>query len=177
MTSTCTSPTWQEATPFDFAGRTWRSSEHLYLCGEFSNNTEEHIAAQEDIAARPSGYAAKRFGKGKHAKHLRKDFESFRIQWMLFVVWTKCKGNATFSQLLRSLPDEAVLVENTDIEKVRTRTVWGAVTNGEGLLAGENNLGKILMICRHALAEGTEPRIDYELLRSSNIHLFGKRII
>lgn len=66
--------------PFEFAGRTWRSSEHLYLCGEFSNNTEIHLEAQTDIAGRCSGYAAKRFGKGKRRKEVREDFETFRIQ-------------------------------------------------------------------------------------------------
>lgn len=168
--------------PFDFAGRTWRTSEHLYLCGEFSHSTEQHVAAQEDIANRPSGYAAKRFGKSKHAKHLRKDFEDFRIQWMFFVVWTKCKGsvgdqhNGSFSRLLQQLPDDAILVEKTDIEKVRTRTVWGAITTDDGILAGQNNLGKILMICRKALIEGTEPHIDYDLLRSKDIYLFGKKL-
>lgn len=162
--------------PFEFAGRTWRSSEHLYLCGEFSHNIEEHLIAQEDIAGRPSGYAAKRFGKNKHKKHLRQDFEEFRIQWMLFVVWTKCKGNALFSRLLQSLPDDSILVEWTDIERDRTRTVWGAITHEPGILIGENNLGKILMICRCALIDGTEPRIDYDLLRSKEIYLFGERL-
>lgn len=162
--------------PFEFAGYIWRSSEHLYLCGEFSHNTAAHITAQEDIAGHPSGYAAKRFGKSKHAKHLRQDFEEFRVPWMFFVVWTKCKGNATFSRLLQTLPDDAIIVEKTDIETVRTRTIWGAITDERGQLVGENNLGKILMICRRALVEGSEPHIDYDLLHSSHIYLFGHRL-
>lgn len=93
---------------------------------------------------------------------------------MLFVVWTKCKGNATFSRLLQTVPDDVILVEKTDIERDRTRTVWGAITNEDGKLVGENNLGKILLICRRALIEGTEPHIDYDLLRSKDIYLFGK---
>ena len=37
-------------------------------------------------------------------------------------------------------------------------------------------MGKILMICRKCLADGTEPDIDYELLRNKNIHLLGKKV-
>lgn len=39
---------------------------------------------------------------------------------------------------------------------------------------GQNNMGKILMICRDCLVVGKEPPIDYDLLRQSNIYLFGK---
>jgi hypothetical protein len=48
--------------------------------------------------------------------------------------------------------------------------------NSVGEWRGQNNIGKILMICRDCLAQGTEPEIDYELLDSSNIYILGKRI-
>lgn len=48
--------------------------------------------------------------------------------------------------------------------------------NDIGVFVGENNLGKILMICRECLVQGTEPPIDYALLDSKNIHLLGKRL-
>lgn len=32
--------------PFEYAGRVWRDSERLYLCGEFSLNTEKHRQIQ-----------------------------------------------------------------------------------------------------------------------------------
>lgn len=41
---------------------------------------------------------------------------------------------------------------------------------------GQNNIGKILMVCRDCIAEGTEPTIDYELLRNANIHLLGQKL-
>jgi hypothetical protein len=40
----------------------------------------------------------------------------------------------------------------------------------------ENNIGKILMICRDCIAKGTEPLIDYELLRRANIHILGRKL-
>ena len=35
--------------PFSFGGVTWRDSETLYLCGEFSDSSEKHLLVQEDI--------------------------------------------------------------------------------------------------------------------------------
>ena len=45
-----------------------------------------------------------------------------------------------------------------------------------GIYKGCNVMGKILMICRKCLIEGTEPDFDYELLRSKNIYLLGKLV-
>ena len=39
---------------------------------------------------------------------------------------------------------------------------------------GQNNIGKILMLCRDCLRNATEPDIDYNLLNRSNIYLQGK---
>lgn len=43
-----------------------------------------------------------------------------------------------------------------------------------GVFAGQNAMGKILMICRNALHLDTSPRIDYALLRRAGIHLAGE---
>lgn len=43
-----------------------------------------------------------------------------------------------------------------------------------GIFKGKNLMGKILMICRQAIKEGTEPTIDYALLRRKNIYICGK---
>ena len=48
--------------------------------------------------------------------------------------------------------------------------------NNIGEWRGQNNYGKILMICRDCLIQGIEPQIDYDLLRQSNIYLFGKKL-
>ena len=76
--------------PFEFDGHAWKDSERLYLCGEFSNDTEEHLNVQHVLLGATSGYAAKRFGKARFLRLIRPDFKSFRLQWMLFVVWQKC---------------------------------------------------------------------------------------
>lgn len=57
--------------PFEVDGVKWRSSEELYLAGEFSNDTAVHLNIQEELRAAKSPYAAKRFVKGKHRKEVR----------------------------------------------------------------------------------------------------------
>ena len=49
---------------------------------------------------------------------------------------------------------------------------WAAV----GQFAGQNLMGKILMACREALENGSDPGIDYALLSSKRIHILGKEL-
>lgn len=199
--------------PFEVNGVLWRSSEELYLCGEFSNGTPAHLAIQEELRAALSPYAAKRFVKGKHHREVRKDFPEFRTQWMLWVVWQKCLGNKDFREKLLSLPDNVILVEETTTDTGGSGRIWGCsnrdlvnsrkkleqelreknshlkkkdlklLLNIElnkirnvGIFKGQNNIGKILMICRRCLQSCTEPPIAYSLLASRNIFILGEQI-
>ena len=168
---------------------------------------------QHVLLGATSGYAAKRFGKARFLRLVRPDFKSFRLQWMLFVVWQKCKGNADFRRLLTSIPEGAILVENTTTDTGGSAEIWGCKNpalhrarlalenelterhqdmkhkelellinletnkvNSIGQWKGQNNIGKILMICRDCLTHGTEPEIDYHLLNSAEIHILGNKI-
>uniref|UniRef100_UPI004024ED29 NADAR family protein n=1 Tax=Prevotella sp. TaxID=59823 RepID=UPI004024ED29 len=162
--------------PFSFGGVTWRDSETLYLCGEFSDSSEKHLLVQEDMQRQTSGFAAKRFIKKRNSNLIRQDFADFRIQWMLYVIWQKCKGNADFANLLLKLPHDAIIIE---ISKAALKRIVNSETckvNGIGTFVGQNNLGKILMICRDCLIQGVEPPIDYALLNRSNIYILGRRL-
>ncbi len=199
--------------PFEVEGMKWRSSEELYLSGEFSNDTTGHLFIQEELRKAKSPYAAKRFVKGKYRKQVREDFTEFRTQWMLWCVWQKCKGNVDFRRKLLSIPDNVILVEETTTDTGGTGRVWGcsnrelvevrkqaamsltekhtnltkknlaflinvetnAIRN-KGLFFGQNNIGKILMICRDCIKRGITPEININLLRSKNIHILGKRL-
>jgi len=199
------------AYPFEFGGYQWKDSERLYLCGEFSEDTVRHNEIQQQLVKSVSGYAAKRFVKSPNKRFVRADFTSFRLQWMLYVVWQKCKGNADFRKLLMQVPNDVVLVENTTTDKGGSAEIWGCrnaelvdyrsslateitranptmkkkdlkrlinvetnKVNSIGEWRGQNNIGKILMICRDCIIKGTEPVIDYDLLRNAHIHIFGK---
>ena len=199
------------AYPFEYGGYQWKDSERLYLCGEFSTSSEQDYSIQQRLVNSVSGFAAKRFVKSPNKRFVRSDFASFRLQWMLFVVWQKCKGNANFRKLLLQIPDGVTLVENTTTDKGGTAEVWGCrnaelvdyrnslaaeITkayptikkkdlkllinietnkiNSIGEWRGQNNIGKIFLICWGCIKEGKQPVIDYDLLRNAQIHIFGK---
>ena len=197
--------------PFECGGYQWRDSERLYLCGEFSTGTEQDCRIQQKLVEAKSGYAAKRFVKTPNKRFARADFGEFRLQWMLYVVWQKCQGNADFRKLLMQVPDDVILVENTTTDNQGTADVWGCrnkelVSFRDALAAeiteanpnmkkkdlkhlinvetnkvsnigewrGQNNIGKILMICRDCIKEGKQPIIDTDLLGDAQIHILGK---
>ena len=168
---------------FQLLDRIWYASEYLYLCGEWSLKTDICIEAQKYVLMMKSGAWAYRYSKAKYKKHIRPDFPTFRLQWMLWCVWQKCQLNQArkvgqkhypdqcFANLLMSVPDDVVIaeVENND-------PVWATRANESGHLCGGNAMGKILTICRRHLLNGTAPAIDTDLLNASDIHILGKRI-
>ena len=148
-----------------------------------------------------------------NSRKIRNDFPTFQLQWMLFVTWQKCKGNADFRHLLLCIPRDITLVRDKTEDHFQSATLWGCRNmerhyrekrlwkdfscrgddqdpkewrqklNREreklkniGEWKGQNNMGKILMICRDCLIGGNEPPIDYDLLNRSNIYLLGERL-
>ena len=116
--------------PFTLCGHTFSTSESAYLCGEFSLNTPMHTEIQHELQEQKNGFVSKKFIKSKYKEYIREDWETIRLQWMLYVVWHKCIGNADFRDLLLSLPKDAVIIENSNkrrrIENVNNDLVWGA---------------------------------------------------
>ena len=157
----------------------WYSSEHLYLCGEWSLNTDRCIEVQQYVRKMTSGDYAWRCSKAKYKNDIRSDFPSFRYQWMLWCVWQKCILNQErkvgqkcypdqrFANILISVPDDAVIAEVEDNETTQ---------DNNGILHGGNAMGKVLTICRRHLLDGTTPDIDLDLLNDSNIYLLGTKI-
>lgn len=157
--------------PFEIEGVGWRSSEELYLAGEFSNDSAEHLAIQNELKAAKSLYAAKRFVKGKHRKEVRNDFCEFRTQWMLWCVWQKCRGNADFRSKLLSVPEDVTLVEETTTDTGSSGQVWGCSNRelvevrkrlAQSIIENNSNLSK------RELAH----RLNVETNASRNVGLF-----
>lgn len=73
--------------PFMFHGQEIPTSEHLYLCGEFSENKDSHLNIQRSIMAEPNGFVIKRYIKTPNKNSVRADWEIIRVQWMLYVIW------------------------------------------------------------------------------------------
>lgn len=196
--------------PFALNGHIFLTSEAAYLCGEFSDSSSKQ-SIQYSLMEESNAFLAKKVIKRKNLKYVRQDWEEIRLQWMLYVVWRKCVCNVDFRYLLLSLPDDAVIIEDSTANYGATSSVWGA-KNKElrqvrrqkkkglcalysamkkkdltaliyrecgkitdiGFFVGENNMGKILMMCRIALKHNITPPIDYNLLREKQIYLFGE---
>lgn len=205
--------------PFEMNGHVFFTSESAYLCGQFSNNTEEHKRIQYQLMSEKNGYTAKKRVKNANKETIRADWDSFRVDWMLYVIWMKCQ-NKDFAEKLKSLPPSAVIIENSTTVHEGTSSIWGCKNveleearkkverytylqymkkvrsgkikmNSQELDAliqserdkiqyigtysdGKNYMGKILKRCQLALLDNTEPSIDYELLRTKQIYLFGE---
>ena len=197
--------------PFPLEGEDFSNSEAAYICGMFSTNTSKHITIQRKLQAEPVGYNAKKVIRREHENEKRSDWTEYNVQWMLYVVWSKCCQNKDFARLLKSIPKNTIIIENSTHQNSSTALFWGMSNqeledarevveadaeinnpyttsktikrakmeernkiNDIGVWEGVNCMGKILTICKWHLDYSTEPSIDYDLLRSKNIHLFGK---
>lgn len=196
--------------PFLLDGEAFLNSEAAYICGMFSDNTPEYISIQRELQAEPVGYNTKKVIRRVHESEKRSDWESFNVQWMLYVVWSKCQNEA-FARVLKAIPKNTMIIENSTHQSGKTALFWGASNqklednraiieseveilnpyatsktidhkkmeernkiNDIGEWVGTNCMGKILTVCKWHLEHNTTPSIDYELLRSKQIHLFGK---
>lgn len=199
--------------PFKVCGENFQNSECAYICGLFSQSSDKSIEIQRELQQSDNGYEAKKAIRRKYEQMGlgRADWNTFNVQWMLFVVWQKVMQNEDFQKLLRNIPNNAIIVENSTYQKGETSNFWGAKNpilkeklevmeraaevlnykekkselkrtkmltrnsiNHVGLWKGFNCMGKILTICKHCIEQGIEPNIDYDLLRSKQIYLFGK---
>lgn len=206
--------------PFTFHGHTYQTSESAYLCGQFSMNTEDCVRIQNQLLYERNGYTAKKKVKNANRELIRKDWEEIMADWMLYVIWNKCRGNKDFADKLKSIPRDAIIMENNTTIHEGTSVYWGSknteleearekvarytelqymkkVRNGKikknqseldaamqaarneihyiGTFSnGHNLMGKILKRCQIALLDGTEPQINYDLLRSKKIYLLGE---
>ncbi|MBQ5704768.1 MAG: NADAR family protein, partial [Alistipes sp.] len=206
--------------PFTMNGHTFHTSESAYLCGQFSNNTAQCQEVQQRLLRETNGYTAKKYIKNTHKALIREDWETFRAEWMLYVIWSKCKDNTAFAEKLKQIPREAVIIENSTTVHEGTNVYWGCINqeieqardkvakytelkyqndirlgkirkkdvdiDAEVQRArdkiqhigtfsnGRNYMGKILKRCQLALLDEAEPQIDYDLLQSKQIYLFGE---
>ena len=112
--------------PFELDGVRFHNSESAFIVGMFSDASEEHDKLQNELIAEINGLKAKRYIRKPNEHLKRKDWEEFNVMWMLYVVWNKVKGNEKFRDLLMSLPEDAVIIEDSTMQNNQTATLWGA---------------------------------------------------
>jgi len=147
------------------------ASEHLYLCGYWSLNTKTHRQIQDYCCSQKSGTYAKRCTKCKYKDEMRPDFQNFKYDWMIWVVWQKALQNKTFCDLLHATGDAQIH------EVVKGDAVWAAWPDENGVMQGANGMGKILMMIRDCLRNNTKPSYNIDLLNQSGIYFLGERLI
>lgn len=111
--------------PFAFEGVEMPTSESAYICGLFSDNTQEHIAVQNELLTARSGYDAKKDVRHRYEKIARRDWEEFNVEWMLYCVWQKVQGNKEFRDILMAIPKNAIIVEDSSFQTGATSSFWG----------------------------------------------------
>ena len=198
---------------FTMNGISYFTSESAYICGLFSDGSEEHKRIQRELIAETNGYKAKKNIRAKNSDCARQDWNEFNVDWMLYVIWCKSQSNQEFRELLLSVPEHAIIIENTTFMPKRnpdTALFWGCRNDmlkefntlckrketlfakglpkddeesfelsyycNMGTYIGNNVMGKILMIVKRCLHDGTEPDIDYDLLNRKKIYLLGQRL-
>lgn len=114
--------------PFPIGEVMFRKSECAYIAGAYSNDDPDSIRIQHLISQEKNGYLAKRIYRNKpeFTQHIRPDWNDYNVQWMMYVIWMKCTGNAEFADILRQIPVDAQIVENTSLHTGKTSSFWGA---------------------------------------------------
>lgn len=112
--------------PFDFHGHLFHTSESAYLCGQFSNDTDECKRIQNQLLYERNGYTAKKKVKNANRELIRGDWDEIMADWMLYVIWAKCRGNKDFADKLKAIPRDAIIMENSTTIHEGTSVYWGS---------------------------------------------------
>ena len=123
-----------------------QTAEALYQACRFPHRPE----VQRLILDQKSPMTAKMKGK-PHRSDTRPDWDEVRIavmRWCLRVKLTQHRQN--FGQLLIETGDRPI------VEESRRDTFWGAKSDGERALLGENVLGRLLMELREHVTQRTD---------------------
>ena len=114
--------------PFEIVGIPFFNSECAYVAGSYARQDAENVRIQRLISLERNGQKCKRVYRLNHefTQHMRDDFYTYNIQWMLFVLWQKCQQNNDFADIVKQIPIDAHIVENTSLHHGQTATFWGA---------------------------------------------------
>ena len=112
--------------PFTVNGFKFHNSEAAYIAGLYSLNIPEHRRIQKLLMDNDDGYKAKKeFRNKRYSDIARKDWDSYYMEWMKYVVWQKCTTNNEFAKLLKFIPATAMVVENATGMTSPRAQLWG----------------------------------------------------
>lgn len=157
--------------PFTVNGFNFCNSEAAYIAGLYSHDIPEHRRIQKLLMANEDGYRAKKEFRNKRYEDIaRKDWDTFYIEWMKYVVWEKCQTNKDFASLLKKIPDTAMIVENSTGMTSPRAQLWGCFNNSLEELRDAKGL---IFKTKHPKATDTE--INEERNRWCNFGIWTGR--
>jgi len=114
--------------PFSLGGLNFANSECAYIAGAYASKDPDCIRIQKMISEENNGQKCKRIYRRlpEYTKFIRKDFYDYNVQYMMLVVWKKATLNKSFGYMLRNIPLDAHVVENTTLHNGSTALFWGA---------------------------------------------------
>ncbi len=114
--------------PFDIACIPFVNSECAYVAGAFAREDPESARIQRLITLETNGQKCKRIYRRlpEFTQYMRDDFYTYNVQWMLYLIWQKCQQNDSFAEMLKKIPFDAHVVENTSLHHGESATFWGA---------------------------------------------------
>ncbi len=137
--------------PLKIAGVPFVNSENAYIAGAYAHNDPDSIRIQRLISNERNGQKCKRVFRGlpEFTQYIRDDFNTYNIQWMIFILWNKIQQNEKFAEILKQIPADAHIVENTSLHHGETATFWGAQN-------------KTLMIARKAVEDAIVENLNFK---------------
>jgi predicted NAD-dependent protein-ADP-ribosyltransferase YbiA (DUF1768 family) len=150
--------------PLKFDNKTWNSSEQLYQASKYSSTviclpatSKTEKGAMPNVRARIEAMTNAKGAKmtqkcAVKAGLVRPDWDDplyeIRIHSMLWVLELKLYHNpSTFGRVLKATGDEPI------VEISKKDFFWGCKDMGNGILEGQNVLGKLLQIVRSRRSE------------------------
>jgi len=117
-------------TPLELGGVSFHNSECAYIAGLYSNDNAESSNVQQMLVNHRNGLWAKKTFRYKdtYKAFQRTDWQEFNVAFMNYVIACKVNTNTSFRDLLLSLPDNVMLVEDVSFQSSTslTKCFWGS---------------------------------------------------
>jgi len=156
----------------EVGGIWFKSSECAYISSIYSSNSIDCVRIQRTLSAHTNGLKAKRVYRNltnEHSVFQRVDFDFFNIEFMKFVILSKIRSNEDFRNLLLSIPDNVMLIEDVSFLKGSKKLVWGA----ENIELKRIKKEKLKLLKQRLLEDNIQFSKRYTQMLNNKIHSIG----
>ena len=118
--------------PLIVGNQRFENSECAYIGGLYSSKGKESEDIQRLLSTHKNGLFAKktfRYRDNEYCKFKRQDWEDYNIEFMKYIILCKITTNEDFRNLLLSIPDNVMLIEDVSFMNGSNRLVWGCENN------------------------------------------------